>query len=104
MKKNVLATGLTARARVRCRQVAAAARIRTLEARNARYLMHLSEIAQLRAAAANLMMASSLRMTCEWAQREKVRARETRCAFACTYVPVCVGLLFEECHSAVLLQ
>jgi hypothetical protein len=35
---------------------------KTLEARSARYLMHLSDIAQLRAAAANLMMASSLRI------------------------------------------
>jgi hypothetical protein len=36
---------------------------KTLEARSARHLMHLSDIAQLRAAAANLMMASSLRIT-----------------------------------------
>lgn len=67
---NVLMTGPAARARGRCRQVAAAARMRTLEARSARYLMHLSDIAQLRAAAANLMMASSLRMTCMNVHRE----------------------------------
>jgi hypothetical protein len=52
--------------------------------------MHLSEIAQLRAAAANLMMASSLRMTCVNGQRERESKSERDKMRVCMHVRTCL--------------